>query len=88
MANWIKVNESSDGAIFINLDGAVRFDTRDYSGGGGRVRIYFNGTDVEVSSEREQAAYEKIMAYLGENAGHKDYAEEGAPEGEDEVSES
>jgi hypothetical protein len=88
MANWIKVNESTDGATFINLDSAVRFDTREYSGGGGRVRIYFNGTDIEVSSEREPAAYAKIMAYLGESIGDNAYAEEGEPEGEDEVSES
>lgn len=88
MANWIKVDERSDSATFINLDGAVRFDYREYSGGGGRVRIYFNGTDIEVSAERDPNAYAKIMAYLGQQTGFDPYAEEGEPEGEDESSEA
>jgi hypothetical protein len=88
MANWIKVDEHEDSATFINLDSAVRFDYREYSGGGGRVRVYFNGTDLEISSEREPVAYAKIMAYLEQHAGFDPYAVEGTPEGEDESSEA
>jgi hypothetical protein len=87
MANWIKLDEREDSATFINLDGAVRFDYREYSGGG-RVRVYFNGTDLEISSERDAVAYAKIMAYLEQQTGFDPYAEEGTPEGEDESSEA
>ncbi|MFN8373277.1 MAG: hypothetical protein U0694_10440 [Anaerolineae bacterium] len=88
MATWIKVDERDDSATFINLDGALRFDYRKYASGGGRVRIYFNGSDIEVSSERDPNAYASIMAYLTQQTGFDPYAEEGQPEGEDESSEA
>lgn len=68
MTKWVIVDRRADSATVINLDGALRFDYRAYSRGGGRVRIYFNGTDIEISSERDAEAYEKVMAFLAQEA--------------------
>jgi hypothetical protein len=88
MANWIKFGESSKNTSFINLDNVTRMQYHERADGGEHILITIDGAPVIISSENEPSAFAKIMAYLGANTGYNAYAEEGAPEGEDEVSES
>jgi hypothetical protein len=66
-ARWIKVDVSDEGdATYLDLKKALRFDFRSYSdGSGGRVRVYFSGTDIDISSDNDPEAYDEISSYVG-----------------------
>jgi hypothetical protein len=88
MAYWVKIGEGSEGARFINLDSIAYIEYKEPVNGNNAIIIFFDGTHAVVDSEREPNAFAKIMAYLETHTGFNPYAEEGEPEGEDEVSES